>query len=71
MLIEARMKAAQRIKAYQRKNLQGKYPYNPKALAQCIHGSIYQISKNAPEQGYEKPKLELIHPRLPKIAYRV
>jgi renal tumor antigen len=62
LLCESRMKAAQRIKAYQRK-VHGKF--NHKSFGQCYHGAAYQLPRNVP--AFEKPKLELICPRLQKV----
>ncbi|OHT13674.1 putative long flagella protein lf4 [Tritrichomonas foetus] len=64
-LIEARMRAAQRIIEYNKK---AKYPRPNLPLKVNPVTKKYEIGHNKINAGFQKPRLDLVQPRLPKIV---
>lgn len=63
-LLEARLQAAKRIHEYNLKQQQIK---STAKKQQPFHGAAYQFAQRKYNQGFQKPRPDLIQPRLPKI----
>ncbi|KAH0793975.1 CMGC family protein kinase [Histomonas meleagridis] len=61
-IYQARLKAAQRVKQYQQKKMAQQMQAS--VYKKPVHGGAYQFSN----QKYQKPRIDLIYPRLPKIV---